>query len=111
MGIALDGIRQTAKGRPQTKFTGLLHHVYAIERLEAAYLAVKRDAAAGVDGVTWAQYGQDLQKNLLDLSDRLARGGYRPQPVKRVYIDKSDGTKKPAGRTRVGGQNRPMRHR
>ena len=97
MGTALDGIRQTAKGRRDTKFTGLLHHVYAIERLEAAYRAVKRDAAAGVDGVTWKQYGQDLQSNLLDLSDRLARGGYRPQPVKRVYIDKADGTKRPLG--------------
>lgn len=97
MTTALDGIRQTAKGRSDTKFTGLLHHVYAMERLKAAYLAVKRDAAAGVDGVTWRQYGQDLQGNLLDLSDRLARGGYRPQPVKRVYIDKADGTKRPLG--------------
>lgn len=97
MGTALDGIRQTAKGRPGTKFTGLLHHIYEVQRLEGAYLAIKRDAAAGVDGVTWAQYGQDLQGNLLDLSDRLARGGYRPQPVKRVYIDKADGTKRPLG--------------
>lgn len=97
MGKALDGIRQTAKGQRDTKFTGLLHHVYAIERLQAAYLAVKRDAAAGIDGVTWQQYGQDLQGNLHDLSDRLARGGYRPQPVKRVYIDKADGTKRPLG--------------
>jgi RNA-directed DNA polymerase len=97
MTTALDGIRQTAKGRPGAKFTGLLHHVYATERLEAAYFAVKRDAGAGIDGVTWAQYGQDLQGNLLDLSDRLGRGGYRPQPVKRVYIDKADGTKRPLG--------------
>lgn len=97
MGTALNGIRQTAKGRSGAKFTGLLHHVYAIERLQAAYLAVKRDAAAGVDGMTWAQYGQDLQGNLTDLSDRIARGGYKPQPVKRVYIDKPDGSKRPLG--------------
>ncbi len=69
----------------------MLHHIYAVERLKAAYLALKRDAAAGVDGQTWQSYGQDLQSNLLDLSDRLARGGYRPQPVKRLYIDKADG--------------------
>ena len=97
VGTALDGIRQTAKGRRGAKFAGLLHHIYAVERLRAAYLAVKRDAAAGVDGQTWAGYGQDLQANLLDLSDRLARGGYRPQPVKRVYIDKADGSKRPLG--------------
>ena len=97
VGTALDGIRQTARGRRGARFDNLLHHIYAVERLRAAYLAVKRDAAAGVDGQTWAGYGQDLEGNLLDLSDRLARGGYRPQPVKRVYIDKADGSKRPLG--------------
>jgi RNA-directed DNA polymerase len=97
VGTALDGIRQTAKGRRDARFTGLLHHIYAVERLEQAYFAVKRDAAAGVDGQTWAGYGQALEANLLDLSDRLARGGYRPQPVKRAYIDKADGSKRPLG--------------
>lgn len=94
---ALDGIRQTAKGRRDARFDNLLHHIYAVERLERAYFAVKRDAAAGVDGQTWESYGQDLGGNLRDLSDRLARGGYRPQPVKRVYIDKADGSKRPLG--------------
>ena len=94
---ALDGIRQTARGRRDAKFTGLLHHIYAIERLRAAYLALKRDAAAGVDGQTWHGYGMNLEANLLDLSDRLARGGYRPEPVRRAYIDKADGSKRPLG--------------
>jgi hypothetical protein len=97
VGIALEGIRQTARGNKGARFTGLLHHIYAVERLRAAYLALRRDAAAGVDGQTWQSYGQDLQSNLLDLSDRLARGGYRPAPVKRVYIDKADGSKRPLG--------------
>ncbi len=97
VGTALDGIRQTAKGRRDAKFAGLLHHIYAVERLQEAYFALKRDAAAGVDGQTWQSYGQDLEANLHDLSDRLARGGYRPQPVKRVYIDKADGSKRPLG--------------
>jgi RNA-directed DNA polymerase len=97
MQTALDGIRQTARGRPGAKFTTLMNHIYQPERLQAAYLALKRDAAAGVDGQTWASYGQDLQANLLDLSDRLGRGGYRPQPVKRAYIDKADGSKRPLG--------------
>jgi group II intron reverse transcriptase/maturase len=97
MGTALDGIRQTAKGRRGARFPNLLHHIYAVERLKAAYLALKRDAAAGVDGQTWQTYGQDLEGNLLELSERLARGGYRPQPVKRAYIDKADGSKRPLG--------------
>jgi RNA-directed DNA polymerase len=97
VGTALDGIRQTARGRRDAKFTGLLHHIYAVERLRAAYYALRRDAAAGVDGQTWQSYGQALEANLLDLSDRLARGGYRPEPVRRVYIDKADGSKRPLG--------------
>lgn len=97
MGTALDGIRQTARGRRDAKFTGLLHHIYAIERLRAAYFALERGAAAGVDGQTWHGYGKNLEANLLDLSDRLARGGYRPEPVKRAYIDKADGSKRPLG--------------
>jgi len=97
VGTALDGIRQTARCRRDARFDNLLHHIYAVERLEQAYLAVKRDAAAGVDGQTWQSYGQDLRSNLLELSDRLARGGYRPQPVKRAYIDKADGSLRPLG--------------
>jgi RNA-directed DNA polymerase len=94
---ALDGIRQTAKGNRHARFTTLLHQAYAVERLEQAYLALTRDAAPGVDGQTWAQYGQALQGNLLDLSDRLAPGGYRAQPVRRAYIDKADGSQRPLG--------------
>jgi len=97
MQTALDGIRQTARGRRDARFDNLLFHIYAVERLRAAYFAVKRDAAAGVDGQTWHGYGEALEANLLDLSDRLARGGYRPQPVKRAYIDKADGSKRPLG--------------
>jgi RNA-directed DNA polymerase len=74
-----------------------MHHIYQVERLEAAYMACKRDAAAGVDGQTWLSYGQDLRARLEELSDRLARGGYDPQPVKRAYIDKADGSKRPLG--------------
>jgi RNA-directed DNA polymerase len=97
VGTALDGIRQTARGRREAKFTNLLFHIYTVERLEAAYYALRRDAAPGVDGKTWQSYGQALEANLLDLSDRLARGGYRPQPVRRVYIDKADGSKRSLG--------------
>ncbi len=97
MGTALNGIRQTAKGRRDAKFTSLMHHIYQTDRLRAAYHALRRDAAPGVDGQTWQSYGLDLEARLVDLSDRLARGGYRPQPVRRVYIDKPDGSQRPLG--------------
>jgi transposase len=54
-----------------------LHHVYDVERLRAAYLAIQRDAAAGVDGETWRHYGEALEENLRDLAARLRRGAYR----------------------------------
>ena len=97
MRSAQGGIRETARGRRGAKFTGLLHHIYAADRLRAAYRALRGNAAPGADGQSWESYGQDLQGNLLDLSDRLARGGYLPQPLKREYIDKADGSMRPLG--------------
>ena len=63
----------------------------------AAYRATQRRAAAGVDGVTWEMYGQNLEENIRDLSARLKRGAYRAKPVRRVYIDKADGSRRPLG--------------
>ena len=63
----------------------------------AAYRATQRRAAAGVDGVTWEMYGQNLEENVRDLSARLKRGAYRAKPVRRVYIDKADGSRRPLG--------------
>jgi group II intron reverse transcriptase/maturase len=71
--------------------------VYDVARLRAAYLALKRDAAAGVDGETWHSYGQPLEANLQDLSDRVKRGAYRARPVRRAYIPKADGRQRPLG--------------
>jgi group II intron reverse transcriptase/maturase len=68
-----------------------------MERLHAAYLALKRDAAAGVDGETWQHYGEDLEANLQDLAERLKRGAYRAKPVRRAYIPKADGRQRPLG--------------
>ena len=73
------------------RFTALLHHVYKPEALHAAYLRLKREAAAGVDGETWRHYGEALEENLQDLSHRLKQGAYRAKPVRRVYIPKTDG--------------------
>ena len=79
------------------RFTALLHHIYDRERLKAAYFALKRDAAPGVDGETWQHYGEALEANLADLSDRLKRGAYRAEPVRRAYIAKADGRQRPLG--------------
>ena len=90
---ALERVRQAARRHRQQRFTALLHHVYDSERWRAAYLGIKRDAAAGVDGETWRHYGEALEENLQDLSQRLKRGAYRAQPVRRAYIRKTAGLK------------------
>jgi group II intron reverse transcriptase/maturase len=71
--------------------------VYDVDRLRGAYLALKRDAAAGVDGETWHHYGKALEANLRDLSERVKRGAYRAKPVRRSYIPKADGRLRPLG--------------
>ena len=94
---ALERVRQTARREKKTRFTALLHHIYDIDRLRTAYLALKREAAPGVDGETWQHYGGTLEEHLRDLSDRLKRGAYRAKPVRRVYISKEDGRQRPLG--------------
>ena len=91
---ALDRIRRTAKERKKEKFTALLHHI-SPELLEAEFFALKRNAAAGADRVTWREYEQNLKVNLEDLHARVHRGAYRPQPSRRVYIPKADGQRRP----------------
>jgi group II intron reverse transcriptase/maturase len=94
---ALDRIRAAACSDKKMRFTTLWHHVYDRERLRAIFGRMKPKAAAGVDGVTWATYSEDLENHLDDLSGRLQRGAYRAKPVKRVYIPKTDGRKRPIG--------------
>jgi group II intron reverse transcriptase/maturase len=96
---ALDRIRKAAKEDGKRRFTALWHHVYNVNRLRQAYRALKRDAAPGVDGETWHSYGERLEERLKDLSERLQRGAYRAQPVKRIYIPKADGRQRPIGIT------------
>src|SRR5260370_704879 len=93
---ALDRVRQVAKRDKDVRFTALLHHV-DVESLRTAYWALKRQAAPGVDGVRWEDYGRDLEGNLQDLHDRVHRGAYRAKPSRRVYIPKADGRQRPLG--------------
>lgn len=87
---ALERIRQAASRDKKLRFTGLWHHVYEVNRLRNAYYSLKRKAAPGVDGETWKHYGEDLEGNLWELSDRLRRGAYRARPVRRAYIPKAN---------------------
>ena len=93
----LERVREAAKRNRKQRFTALLHHVYDVERLRAAYYALKRDAAPGIDGETWQQYGETLEAHLQDLSARVKRGAFRANPVRRAYIAKTDGRPRPLG--------------
>ena len=93
---ALDRVRHVAQRDKEARFTALLHHV-TVDRLRAAFWAIRPGAAPGVDGVTWEAYRQELEANLRDLHGRLHAGRYRVKPSRRVYIPKADGRQRPLG--------------
>lgn len=92
----LNRVRQAAKERKKDRFTALYHHL-TVELLREAFSRLKRDAAPGVDGVTWEDYEQHLEANLIDLHARVHRGAYRALPSRRKYIPKPDGRQRPLG--------------
>src|SRR6202012_5719289 len=91
---ALERIRKVARERKKEKFTALLHHIN-IDLLEEAFFELKKNAAPGVDRLTWKDYEADLERNLKDLHARIQRGAYRALPSRRVYIPKPDGRQRP----------------
>src|SRR5258708_25562017 len=91
---ALERVRQVARQRKKERFTSLLHHVDPA-MLRMAFYAMKRDAAPGVDGITWETYENDLDRRIEDLHARVKRGAYRALPSRRSYIPKEDGSKRP----------------
>jgi RNA-directed DNA polymerase len=95
---SLERVRERARQDQKVKFTALLHHV-DVELLRKSFLALKRKAAPGVDGVTWHDYEQDLETKLVDLHGRVHRGAYRAQPSRRRLIPKEDGRQRPLGVT------------
>jgi RNA-directed DNA polymerase len=95
---AQERVRQAARKDKKLRFTALLHHIYNLDTLRMAYFS-KKEAAPGVDGETWRHYGEKLEENLQDLSERLKRGAYRAKPVRRVFIPKADGRQRPLGVT------------
>jgi len=92
----LAGVRQASRVRKGERFTALLHHLTP-ELLHSSFYALQREAAAGVDGVRWAEYEVGLAGRLADLHGRVHRGAYRAQPSRRVYIPKADGRQRPLG--------------
>jgi RNA-directed DNA polymerase len=91
---ALERARKAARLRKKEKLTALLHHIN-IDLLREAFFALKRDAAPGVDGVTWRAYETDLDLKLTDLASRVHRGAYQALPSRRTYIPKADGRQRP----------------
>src|SRR5881409_252666 len=102
---ALERVRQAAGKDKKLRFTALLHHIYNLDTLRMAYFSLKKEAAPGVDGETWRHYGEQLERNLQDLSERLKRGAYRAKPVRRVFIPKADGRQRPLGVTALEDKN------
>jgi RNA-directed DNA polymerase len=92
----LDRVRQAAKARKKERFTALFHHI-TVDLLKEAFYWLKRSAAPGVDGLTWKEYEQNLEDNVVDLHARVHRGVYRALPSKRKYIAKADGRQRPLG--------------
>jgi group II intron reverse transcriptase/maturase len=92
----LHGVRKAARKDKRTRFTALLHHV-TVNLLRDSYYALRRDAAPGVDGITWQEYETGLDEKLADLHSRIHRGTYRAQPSKRAYIPKADGRQRRLG--------------
>jgi RNA-directed DNA polymerase len=92
----LQRIAKQALEYPQSVFTTLMHEV-DVEFLREAFCRTRKSAAAGADGVTAQEYGRDLDRNLEALHERMRAGRYEAPPVKRVWLDKEDGTKRPIG--------------
>lgn len=92
----LDRVGQRAKEEKGEPFNNLLSHI-KVPLLKEAYARLRKNAAPGVDGETWSSYGENLDARLLDLQDRVQRGSYHPQPVRRVHIPKGDGKTRPLG--------------
>lgn len=92
----VERIGQRAQGREGERFNNLLSAL-KVPLLKEAYQRLRRSAAPGVDGVTWDEYGEHLDARVLDLQDRIHRGSYHPQPVRRVHIPKGDGRTRPLG--------------
>ena len=92
----LSRVREAAKRDSKLQFNNLLNHM-DIDLLRQSYFSLNREAAAGVDDVTWREYGERLEERLPDLHDRVQSEQYQAKPSKRTWIPKSNGEQRPIG--------------
>ena len=104
----LQRVREVARKDKRARFTALLHHV-TVDLLRDSFYALKRQAAPGVDGVTWQQYEVGLEDRLADLHRRVHAGTYRAQPSKRALHPEGRRAEASVGHRGPGGQGRPAR--
>ena len=90
------GVREKARKDKKARFNNLLNHVTP-ELLRVSFVDLKKNAAPGVDGETWAEYAENHETRIADLHTRIHRGTYRAQPSKRTWIPKLDGKLRPLG--------------
>src|SRR3989454_5387874 len=102
---ALERIRQAARDRKKEKFTALFHHL-STDLLEEAFFELKKDAAPGVDGLTWRDYEADLDCNIEGLHDRVQRGAYPALPSRRGCLPQHGPRARPPPRVPPAGQKR-----
>ena len=89
-------LSERARQEPQLQFTSLAH-LLDVDFLRGCYFELGRDRASGIDGVSWQDYGKQLDENLENLVERMKAKRYKPQPAKRVYIPKNNDEKRPLG--------------
>ena len=92
----LERVREAARKDKKQKFTALLHHVTK-EQLRESYYSLKKQAAPGVDGVRWEEYGDNVEERISGLHGQIHSGAYRAQASRRVWIPKADGKQRPIG--------------
>src|SRR5476651_2555289 len=96
MTTKLGYVAERARREKTVSFDNLMQLINE-ESLKASYQQLRKECAVGVDGISWEEYGEKLEENIKGLMGRIKRMGYRPQPVRRVYIPKENGTTRPIG--------------
>src|SRR3984885_12501468 len=94
MSTEINRLSELAKEDPKRQFFSIAHLITP-EKMYAAFLSLRKDASAGVDGVTYEEYENDAARNIRELHQRLKEGKYRAQPLRRVYIPKENGKQRP----------------
>ena len=94
MSTELDRIVELAKGDRKLQFLSIAH-LLTPEALYRGFKSLRKEASAGVDGVTYAEYEASARENVQSLHDRLRSKRYRAQPLRRVYIPKESGDERP----------------